>query len=129
MLNNALYAYRQFLHQYEQGILAEYDRINNAWTDVDYSYISHYLGDEYATNLRREEQLRLEQAKALYELQLKEALDFQRNELLQQLRLAQKDFLLGLNVEAADMDHLLEISRAFVYSYFDNAVNTMHNQN
>ena len=94
------------------------------WSDYDYAYISHYFGDEYADNLRQAEKNRLDQERAFYERQLQEALDFQRNELLEKLKDARQDFLLGVRVETAEMSKLLEISRAFVYSYFNNAVDS-----
>ena len=54
-----------------------------------------------------------------YELKLRQALDFQREDLLEKLRITQSEFLLGVRIGAAEMSHLLEISRAFVFSYFD----------
>jgi flagellar motility protein MotE (MotC chaperone) len=110
------------LHQYEQAILNEYDNTSRVWSDYDYTYIGCYLGDEYAEDLRQAERTRQEQEREYYERQLQEALNFRRNELLEKLKDTRQDFLLGLSVEAAEMSQLLEISRAFVYSYFDNAV-------
>lgn len=113
---------RKHLHQNEQDILSAYDNVQRVWSDVDYTYISFYLGDEYANNLRQAEKALQEQERAFYEQQLQEALDFQRNELLGKLKETRQGFLLGLSVETAEMSHLLQISRAFVYSYFNNEV-------
>ena len=110
---------RQHLHQSDRDILNEYERINQVWADVDYASIAFYLGDKYAADLRKAEKFREEQRKRAYELRLRQALDFQRDDLLEKLRITQQDFLLGVRVGAAEMSHLLEISRAFVYSYFD----------
>ena len=107
------------MHQNERDILTEYERINQVWTDVDYASIAFYLGDQYAADLRRAEKFREDQQRRAYELRLRQALDFQRDELLEKLRVTQSEFLLGVTVGAAEMSHLLEISRAFVYSYFD----------
>lgn len=86
---------------------------------MDYAYISFYFGDQYATDLREIEKKRQEQARALYEQQLQEVLDFQRNEFVEMLRVTQKDLLLGMSMGTVEMCHLLQMSRAFVYSYFD----------
>ena len=103
--------------------MKDYDNTISTWEDVDYSHISFLLGDEYAANLRREEMKRREEEQLFRELQLRQALDFQRNQLLDELRMTRKEFVLGLRVEAAEMDHLLQISRAFVYSYFGDRMN------
>lgn len=89
------------------------------WADVDYASIAFYLGDKYAADLRKAEKFREDQRRRAYELRLRQALDFQRDELLEKLRITQSEFLLGVRVGAAEMSQLLEISRAFVYSYFD----------
>ena len=92
------------------------------WSEVDYTTIAFYLGDEYAADVRKAEKQKEQQLRAEYERQLQKALDFQRDELLVSLRNTQKDMLLGGSVQTVDVCHLLEISRAFVYSYFDNVV-------
>lgn len=102
--------------------MREYKRITAVWSEVDYTIIAFYLGDEYASEVRRAEEAKEQQARAQYEIQLQLALDFQRNELLGKLRNAQNDMLFGTCMDSVDMCHLLEISRAFVYSYFDNVV-------
>lgn len=113
---------RKHLHQNEREILAAYDDVIKVWSDNEYACISFYLGDDYANNLRQAEQARQDQERAYYEQQLENAMDFQRNELLETLKHARQDFLLGLSMEASEMDQLLQISRAFVYSYFDSEV-------
>lgn len=110
---------RRHLHQNELDILKEHDGIKKAWADVDYAYISFYLGDEYAEKVRMADKAQEELEKCLYEQQLDQSLDFQRNELLDKLILARKDYLLGISMASEEMDQLLIISRAFVYSYFD----------
>ena len=92
------------------------------WSEVDYTTIAFYLGDEYAADVRKAEKQKEQQLRAEYERQLQKALDFQRDELLVSLRNTQKDMLLGGSVQTVDVCHLLEISRAFVYSYFANVV-------
>lgn len=62
---------------------------------------------------------REELEKAIYEQQLYQSLDCQRNDLLDKLKLAREDYLLGISMGSEEMDQLLIISRAFVYSYFD----------
>ena len=109
------------MHESEKGILEEYDRVKQVWTDVDYASIAFHLGDQYADELRRAEKFREDQLKRAYELKLRQALDFQRDELLEKLRITQSEFLLGVRVGEAEMSYLLEISRAFVYSYFDSS--------
>lgn len=104
--------------------MESYDEVNNAWSEVDYAYIGHYLGEEYVAEVRKAEKIKQEEAKAFYEKKLREALDFQRSELLQKLRNTRKEFLMGMQVEAQEMSSLLEISRAFVYSYFDALVSS-----
>ena len=86
---------------------------------MDYTSIAFHLGDQYAADLRKAEKFREDQKRRVYELKLREALDFQRDELLEKLRITQSEFLLGVTVGTAEMSYLLEISRAFVYSYFD----------
>ena len=49
---------------------------------------------------------------------IQEALEFQRRELGQKLAIAQREFMIGLENEVEELDHLLYISRAFIYSYF-----------
>ena len=93
--------------------------MKKAWSDVDYAYISFYLGDEYAEKVRMAEIAREELEKALYEQQLNLSVDSQRNQLLNKLKLAREDYLLGISMGSEEMDQLLIISRAFVYSYFD----------
>ncbi len=104
---------------YEKIILGEYEKVKEVFADMDYAYISFYLGEDYAEDFRQKEAIRLDEAKALYESLLKEALDFQRNELLEKMKMAQRDLLLGMQMETEEMDLLLQISRSFVYSYFD----------
>lgn len=111
------------MHQNEREILRAYKEEMEVWNDVDYAYIAHCLGDDYANDLRMAEKARLERERMLYEEQLQRALDFQRNELLEKLKGARQDCLLGLSVEGTELSHLLQISRAFVYSYFNNQVN------
>ena len=108
-------------------MVREYERVNEVWTEVDYTTIAFYLGDEYASEVRKAEKIKQQQLRAQYEKQLQEALDFQRNELLASLRSTQQDMLLGAGVHTVEMFHLLEISRAFVYSYFNNVVDVMCN--
>ena len=89
------------------------------WKDNDFAYISHYLGDELAESIwMGEEEDRIRQEKARLEAMVREALDFQQVELIRKLRLAQRKFMIGLENEAEELEHLLSISRAFIYSYF-----------
>ena len=80
--------------------------------------MSCYLGYEFSEHIRKkeEEEIRLKTEKM--EMLVKKALDFQRRELMQKLAIAQKKFMTGLENEIEDLDHLLCISRAFIYSYF-----------
>lgn len=96
--------------------------MNTIWSEVDFVTIAHYMGEEYATEVRRAEKLKQQQERALYEQQLQKVLDLQRNELLASLRSTQSDMLRGSSVNTVEMFHILEISRAFVYSYFDNVI-------
>ena len=122
MYSTLIPLYRQHLHRNEQGILEEYKNINKVWSEQEYAYISCYLGDEYANDLRQAELARQEEERMYYESQLHEVLDFQRNELLEKLKHTRQEFLLGESVDTTEMCYLLEISRAFVYSYFNNEV-------
>ena len=47
-----------------------------------------------------------------------EALDLKREELIHKLKAAQEEFMKGLTIESESVNHLLQISKAFVYSYF-----------
>lgn len=96
--------------------------MNKVWSEVDYAQISFHLGEEYASELRRAEKLREEQARAEQERQLQMALDFQRSQLLEKLKQSQMELLSVGSVNTVDMCQLLEISRAFVFSYFGNVV-------
>ena len=112
--------YRQCIPMCIEPILKVYNNVTDTWNDVDYSYIFHYLGQECCQKLRREEdEMALRQKQEMEKLIL-EACDFQRRELFRKLEEAQRAFMNGLEVERDELNHLLNISRAFVYSYFEN---------
>lgn len=86
---------------------------------MDYAYISLYLGHDYTKELKRAEMAREEETNALYERKMRD-LEEQRNELLRRLRFTKLEFFLGSEVELSQIAELLRVSRAFVFSYFDN---------
>lgn len=86
---------------------------------MDYDYITLYLGQEYATELKKVEKAKEEEAKALMKIQFYD-LQAQRDELLRRLKSTRQDFFLNSEVELSLIAEVLRISRAFVFSYFDN---------
>lgn len=101
------------------GILDEHNRTVQIWNDADFHYLSHYLGEEYSKAIRQKEEEKIRMRKQKMEAYVREALDFQRRELMHKLAIAQRNFMSGLVNEIEDLEHLLCISRAFIYSYFN----------
>ena len=101
------------------GTLGEYDCCLKMSEDYDYTYISYYLGNELSDNLREAERERIRLEKARLAALMQEAFDLQQAELIKKLRLAQREFMIGLENEEKELEHLLSLSRAFIYSYFE----------
>ncbi len=95
--------------------------MHSEWDEVDFAYMSYFLGQEFSENIRKKEQDEICLKKEKMEMFVKEALDFQHRELMQKLVIAQKKFMSGLENEVEDLEHLVCISRAFIYSYFKGA--------
>ncbi len=113
--------YRHNHDLYYEGILEDHYRIIQVWDEVDFAYMSYFLGQEFSENIRKKEQDEICLKKEKMEMFVKEALDFQHRELMQKLVIAQKKFMSGLENEVEDLEHLVCISRAFIYSYFKGA--------
>jgi len=100
-------------------MLEEHTEIWNTWRDLEYITIASVMGKSYAANLKRAEIAREEEEKAQQHRALL-LLQAQRNELLRRLRHTKQEFFLKSEVELSEIAELLYISRAFVFSYFDN---------
>ncbi len=109
---------RQDTQLFYEGILEDYNGTFQTWDNAEFVYIQHFLGKEYSDKIHKME----EDARSLkirrMQMVIQEALEFQRRELGQKLAIAQREFMIGLENEVEELDHLLYISRAFIYSYF-----------
>lgn len=111
--------YRQYWQLYEQAISELYTHETTVWDDIDYAYIEYYTSEHYSRTVRDAwEQRKMEEKQALQQRFL-EALEHKRKGLLQKLRAAQEKFMEGITMDMEELDHLLCISNAFVYSYFN----------
>ena len=102
---------------YENEVLQECKHVNTVWAEVDYNYISLYLGEDYRKDLISVELAREVEARALHESRIRK-LEEQRNKLLKKLMTTKHDAFLNAEVELSQIAEILRISRAFVFSYF-----------
>ena len=121
--HNLFFNCRREKQLYENAIVEEYNEMFNIWRDMDYEYIAIYMGQKYAANLKKAEIAKEEEERAYYEKKVV-LLQAQRNELLRRLRHTKQEFFLRAEVELSEIAELLYISRAFVFSYFDNVFGT-----
>ncbi len=90
---------------------------------MDYANIADSLGQGYAASLKKAEIAREAEEKAINERAIL-LLQAQRKELLRRLRYTKQEFFLKSEVELSEIAELLYISRAFVFSYFNNVFGT-----
>ena len=109
---------RMALQRYEQEALAQRQAELACWDEVDYAYIQHYMGKEAADRVRAMDAERRAREKAEEEARKAAAIEMQRRALVLKLRAARNQFFQDLRQEGQEMEHFLEISQAYVYSYF-----------
>ena len=103
---------------HEKGIIEDYQDRISTFNDWEYAYIEHYMGEEHSEKARKIDQSKkLKQEQLLHE-RMMEAFEFKRRELLEKLKAAQKELMMELELDKAQLDHFLKISRAFVFTYF-----------
>ena len=89
------------------------------WDDIDYAYIEYYTSEHYSQAMRQAWEQKKREEKQALERRFLEALEYRRRGLLQKLWIAQEKFMQGITMDMEELDHLLCISNAFVYSYFN----------
>lgn len=92
----------------------------DVWNNWEYSYVDYYIGEKSSEKLRKLDQSRELEAKQLLKQRMLEAFEYKRRELLEKLKAAHKALMRDLALDKGQLDHFLRISRAFVFSYFEN---------
>ena len=110
---------RQQLVLHEKAVMEEYQQTIDAWNDWEYAYVDSFVGDRFSELARKADQARELEAQQFLQKRIMEAFEFKRRELLEKLKAAQRQMMMDLTMEKGQLDHFLKISRAFVFTYFD----------